>query len=209
MKTKKILIFIILSSFFFSCNFIGNNKPASPQKIDRAVQSALKWVEDHPASFADGNFLEISEAVVMFYVLYTQSDSRPKEYFLEQIKKRLHLLASNPNYKITPQDYTIFLAISYIMKKLNLTILDYDTVIKEIMLNDPLLYPPYHITTCIWNHVFLERLGYTPENSFEDLINQSTFSKEIMHRQLLQAVQERFDERRIDQIGLTIYNITH
>ncbi|MGA1867192.1 MAG: DUF6895 family protein [bacterium] len=211
MKTNKICILIIVVSFIlFSCNSISNKStPPAPEKVEKAIQNALQWIENHPESFTDGQFLEISEGIVMFYVLYKHCKSRPHAYFREQIQKRLELLASNPAYKITPQDYTIFLAISYIMKKLDLPLLDYDTIIKEVMLEDPLLYPSYHITTCIWNHVFLERLGYTPQNSFDELISQSTFSKEFIYRRLLKALQGKFDKRSIDHIGLTIYNITH
>jgi len=206
----KLLLLIILSMILSSCNLMeSRNKPVTQEMIDNSVQRAVKWIETHPANFMDGQFLEIGEAVVMFYVLYKYCDTHPKTYYLEQIKKRLLLLASKPDYKVSPQEYTIFTAMSYIMNELNLPILEYNKIIKEVLLNDPLLYPPYHITTSIWNHIFLEALGYKPQKSFEELIKESTLFKEIIHRQVMQATQAKFDKRRIDQISLTIYNITH
>jgi len=212
---KKIIILVILliiTLSTFSCNSIlDRNKPAPQEKVNRTIDNALKWVDKHPANFTDGQFLEISESILMFYLLYTHNRIQPegKSYYLEQIKRRLKLLASKPDYKIGHQEYTIFLAIASVMKKLDLDIIDYNKIIKETLLDDPDLYPSQHITTCIWNSLYLNRLGYKPNKSTKKFIEKSTLSKEIKFRLLTKETKNKANKAILEQIRLSMYDITH
>lgn len=206
-----LLISLLIMIITPSCNFIiDKNKPATQEKIDKTIENTLKWVDEHPASFTDGHYLEICESVIMFYLLYAHNNQPEKKaYYLEQIKKRLDLLASKPDYKVGQQEYTIFLAIASVMKKLDLYIIDYNTIIKDTLLKDPNLYPSKHITTCIWNYLYLDRLGYKPNKSIEEFLEQSNLSKEIRFRLLMQATKDKLNKAIIENMRLTTYDITH
>lgn len=202
-------IFLSLSLFIISCQQVKSSN-TEKDNIEKTIDAALVWIYGHPVHFAlDLAFVEISEEIIAFYILSNNSKSpSQKDNYIREIQKRYDLIASKKDLKLNSREYTMLLAIAFIKEKLGLETLDFRKIIEEQLLSDPLLYPP-HITTSIWNTVYLERLGYNPPKALGDLMPLSTLSKEVRQKLLLQHVKAQFDPMYIDPISITIYDMTH
>ncbi|MBN2374516.1 hypothetical protein JXL19_12085 [bacterium] len=197
---------IIISFSVFSCN-----KSESPgSNISNTIHKALSWVYGRPANFIEGGFIEMAEEIITFYILGNNAkDASKKSSYIKQIEKRLDFIASRKDFKVYHQEYTMFLALAFISEKLGLKSIDFRKIIEDQLISDPFLYPSYHITTHIWNTVYMERLGYNPPKSLEYLMPKSTLSMEIRQKLLFQHVNARPDPLYIDPISITIYDMTH
>ena len=179
-------------------------------RTEKTIDNALMWIYGNPVYFAmDLAFVEISEEIITFYILSSHAKSPEQRHdYISEIQKRYDLIASKKDLHLNSREYTMLLAIAYIKEKLGLETLDFKKIIDEQLLPDPLLYPP-HITTTIWNTVYLERLGYNPPKALVNLMPMSTLYKELHERLLLQHVKAQFDPMYIDPISITTYDITH
>ena len=210
-KYRKITVgfFILLFSVVIISCQQGKSSNGSKSKTERTIQNALSWVYGHPAHFAEGSFIEISEEIITFYMLHRNSeDPAEKDDYMRQIQKRFDLVASKKDFHVQPPEFTMFLVIASISEKLGLKVMDFRKTIEAQMLSDPLLYPP-HITSNIWNTVYLERMGYNPPRSLGELIPHSTLAREVRQRLLYQHVAAQFDPMFIDPISITTYDMTH
>lgn len=210
-KCWKIIVWFIvllLSLFLTSCQQRTSSDDRKTD-TDRTIAKALSWVCGHPAHFADGGFIEISEEIITFYILSNHSEYKPKKnIYMREIEKRLDLIASKKDFKLQPPEYALFLVIAKISEKLGLKILNFKKIIEDQLLSDPLLYPP-HVTTRIWNTLYLERLGYTTPMDLDYWVSNSTLSKEVHQQLLLQYVKAQFDPRYSETISMAIYDIAH
>lgn len=200
----------IIILFFCSCFLACNRNLSREDKINNTIKKALAWVYLSPANFVDGGFIEISEEIITFYILSNHTDSPDnKRAYSKQIEERIKLIKSVKDYYPKPPEYTMFLAVASIAEKLGINVYDFRKIIKEKIVSDPQTYPPMHITTNIWNTVFLERMGYSPPRALSGLLQQSTLSHEAKRQLLYRATYGPVDDMMIDQIAITIYNITH
>jgi hypothetical protein len=202
-------IVLSISLFIISCQ-PGKSSNSKKNNTEKTIDRALFWVYGHPVYFAlDLAFVEISEEIIAFYILSNHSKSpSQKDNYIREIQKRYDLIASKKDLKLNSREYTMLLSIAYIKEKLGLETLDFKKIIEEQLLSDPLLYPP-HITTGIWNTVYLERLGYNPPKALENLMSLSTLSKEVRQQLLFKHVKSHFDPMYIDPISITTYDMTH
>jgi hypothetical protein len=214
-NTSRWLIILLIAPFFISClkvektyrtaKSIETEKHVNKQAIDKSYS----WIERHPASFIDGGFVEISEELITFYILsnHTEDISQKKCYF-KQIQKRVDLIATKKDFKVQPGEYTMLLAVAAITEKLKITSMDFRKVIEEQLISDPFFYHQ-HITSTIWNTVYLERLGYNPTKGLEELLPQGILSQEVQKRLLFQLVNSPLNPTYINPMTLTIYYMTH
>lgn len=191
----------------------GKSPDSKKENIKKSIDMALSWVNKHPASFTDGMLIEILEEIITFYILSNYADKYKKDpskksYYIREIKKRLELIASKKDFKIQPVEYTVFLAVAAITEKLGLDTVDFKKIIGDQIMTDPHLYSQ-HITSQIWNTIYLERLGYMPPKSLEELLPQSTLFLEVHQKMVFQHIRAQFDPRYIDLIATTIYFMTH
>lgn len=204
----KLVVFVMAATLLFSCHR-GKSSESRKGTIKESINKAVLWVNTHPAHFNDGMFIEISEEIIVFYIIYKHSEDQAKKgECVREIEKRLKLIQSKKDFRVQPQEYTMFLCIAHISKKLGLEGIDFRKTIENQILSDPLLYPP-HITTSIWNTVYLERLGYNPSKTLEEILPQSTLSNELHQRLLFQSVKAQFDPMYVDVIAITVYDVTH
>lgn len=207
-KIEYVFIVLIAGLMILSCQ---NGKSIGGKKgsAERTVQRALSWVYGHPAHFADGAFIELSEEIIMFYILSNNTDDPlQKNSYIREIQKRLELIKSKNDFRLQPPEYTMFLAIASISEKLGLKTIDFRKTIELEMLSNPMAFPP-HITTNIWNTVFLERMGYNPSHSLNEIMPNSTLAREVRQRLLFRHVKAPFDQMYLDPISITTYDITH
>jgi len=198
-------IVILASLSILSCTRGTAGKDAS----ERALNNALSWVYTHPAHFADGAFIEISEEIIAFYIVHRNNqDPSLKKGYTREIQKRFELISSKNDFIPQPPEYTMFLAIASIAEKMGLQTIDFRKIIEHLILTNPFLYPP-HVTTNIWNTVFLERMGYNPPKGLDEIMSKSTLVKEVQQQLLYQHVKGQFDPMYIDPISITTYDITH
>ncbi|MEW5802006.1 MAG: hypothetical protein AB1847_07865 [bacterium] len=203
-----VILAISLTSLITSCQR-GGSSNSQKGKAKEPVQKALSWVLKHPASFNDGALIEISEEILAFHILYRYTqDGSEKDNYLKEIKKRLDLIASNHNLKVQPTEYTMVLAITEIAEKLGLQTPELKKIIEGQIISDPLLYPS-HITSCIWNTVYLKRLGYNPPKTLEELMTKSTLSQEVSQGLVLQYTSAQFNPMYVDPVATTVYDLTH
>ena len=204
---KWVFLFMI-ALLLLSCHR-GKSSDSREDTIKESISKAVSWVNEHPATFNDGMFIEISEEIIAFYIIYLHTEDQAKKNdCVREIEKRLNVIKSRKNFRVQPQEYTMFLCIAHISKKLGLTVIDFRETIENQILSDPLLYPP-HVTTSVWNTVYLERLGYNPSKTLKEILPQSTLSKEIQQKLLFQSAKAQFDPRYVDLIAITIYDVTH
>ena len=202
---------LLITSLSLSCLSCHREKSSDFEKdrIRETAQRAVSWVYKHPASFIDGTFIEISEEIITFYLLRNyENDPAQKAEYVKEIQKRMELIASQKDFQVKPQEYTMFLAVTDIGEKLGMDTMNFRKVIQGKITSDPLTYPP-HMTTNIWNTVYLERLGYNPPKDIEKLMPLSTISKELNQRLLVQYTVAQYDASYIDPISITIYDLTH
>ncbi len=199
------LLIILLLSSSLSCQ-----RKKQTDIDQKAIEKALSWVQQYPASFDDGRFVEISEEIITFYLQkkYTD-DQREKEHYLEEIKRRIETIAANKEFSVQPLEYTMYLCIAAISEKCGLnSSMDFKKTIENQIIPNPQLYPP-HITTCIWNTVYLERLGFKPPKTLEEFLPLSTLATESNQKLLYEYTQAKFDQMYVDPMSITIYDITH
>ncbi len=202
------IIILIVISCIFSCN-LNNSAQSKKDKINKTIQKALGWIYGHPANFAAGGFIEIAEEIITFYILSNHPDTPSmKQKYLREIEKRLDLINSMTDFKVKPQEYRMFLVLALISERLGFKDYDFKKIIEDKILSDPLVYPP-HITTNIWNTLYLERLGYNPRNTMKKLLPQSTLSKEVQEKLLFKHTNSTANPMFIDPISITIFDITH
>jgi len=187
----------------------GGSPDSKKGEASEPVHKALAWVSQHPANFQDGMFVEIAEEILTFYLLnrYTKDQSK-KDNYLKEIKNRLDLIASNHELKAQPNEYTMFLAITEAAQKLGLNVPELKKIIESQLIPDPLLYPS-HMTSRIWNTVYLKRLGYTPSATLEESMPQSTLTQEVNQKLLSQYTKAKFNPMYVDPMATTIYDMTH
>ncbi|MGA1863775.1 MAG: DUF6895 family protein [bacterium] len=202
-------IILSLSLFVISCQQ-GKSSDTKKDVNEEAIDNALMWIYGHPVLFSmELAFVEVSEEIIAFYILNKNAKSPlQKDNYLREIQKRYDFIASKKDLKLNSREYTMLFAIAYIKEKLGIETLDFRKIIEEQALSDPLLFPP-HITTTIWNTVYLERLGYNPPKALGDLMPSSTLSREVSERLLMRHVTSPFDPMFIDPISITIYDMTH
>lgn len=187
----------------------GGSPDSEKGGASEPVRKALAWVSQHPANFHDGMFVEIAEEIVTFYILnrYTKDQSE-KDHYLKEIKNRLDLIASNREIRAQSNEYTMFLAITEVAQKLGLKVPELKKIIESQLIPNPLLYPS-HMTSRIWNTVYLKRLGYTPSATLEESMPQSTLAQEVNQKLLLQYTKAKFNQMYVDPMATTIYDMTH
>lgn len=202
-------IVLSLSLFIISCQK-GKSSDTQKDITEETIDNALMWIYGHPILFTmDLAFVEVSEEIIAFYILSENAKSpSQKDDYLRELQKRYDFIESKKDLKLNSREYTMLFAIAYIKEKLGLKTLDFRKIIEDQVLSDPLLYPP-HITTSIWNTVYLERLGYNPPKALKDFMPLSTLSRELRERLLLQHIRSQFDPMLIDPIAITIYDMTH
>ncbi|MGA1844075.1 MAG: DUF6895 family protein [bacterium] len=208
-------VIILVSLTIISCAK-GTSKNTGKAAVDRAIGNALSWVYTHPAHFAEYSpeipfspFVEISEEIITFYILHRDAQEPSlKNSYTREIQKRLELIASKDDFTPQPPDFTMLLAIASISEKMGLHIIDFRTIIEQRLLSSPLLYPP-HVTTSIWNTVYLERMGFNPRRGLDEIMSKSTLVREVQQRLLYQHVKGQFDPMYIDPVSITTYDITH
>lgn len=203
---SKLIIILLITLFIGSCrqNMLQDSGKGA---INKSINNALSWVYGHPANFAVGGFIEIAEEIITFYILSNNTeDPLQSKTFIREIEKRLKLIKSNKEFKVQPQEFTMFLAVAAITGKLGLQTIDFNKIMEDQILSNPLLYPS-HITTRIWNTVYLERLGYNPPQALRELLPQSTLSKEVRQRLLFQHVSGPTDPIFLEPISITIFDL--
>ncbi|MGA1871101.1 MAG: DUF6895 family protein [bacterium] len=202
------LIVLLLSLFLTSCQQRTSSE-VRKSHIDKTIARALSWVYGHPAHFAEGGFIEIAEEIITFYILNNHSDYKSKSNrYMKEIQKRLELIASKKDFKIQPPEYSFFLVIAHISEKLGLKPLNYKKIIEDQLLSDPLLYPP-HVTSRIWNMLYLERLGYTIPLDFNYWVSNCTLYQELHQKLLFRYVKGQFDPGYAQTISMALYDIAH
>ncbi|MGA1842242.1 MAG: DUF6895 family protein [bacterium] len=202
-------IIFSLSLFIISCQQ-GKSSDTKKDITEETIDNSLVWIYGHPVLFSmELAFVEVSEEIIAFYILNRNAKSpSQKDNYLRELQKRYDFIESKKDLKLNSREYTMLFAIAYIKEKLGIETLDFRKIIEEQVLSDPLLYPP-HITTSIWNTLYLERLGYNPPKALGDLMPSSTLSREVRERLLLRHVRAQFDPMFIDPISITIYDMTH
>jgi len=202
-------IILLITSSIISCQKKGSTASKKEEEANEPVRKALGWVSAHPANFHDGMFIEISEEILAFYVLnrYTKDQSE-KDNYLKEIKKRFDLIASNRELKAQSNEYTMVLAITEVAQKLGLDVPELKKIIETQLIPDPLLFPS-HITSRIWDTVYLKRLGYTPAATLEESMPLSTLSQEVNQKLLFQYTKAQFNPMYVDPMATTIYDMTH
>jgi len=204
----KWIILLLVAPLCISCHR-GKSSDLRKDRIKESINKAVSWVNEHPADFNDGKFIEIAEEIITFYIIYNNTeDPAKKNDCIREIEKRLNLIKSKEDFTVQSVEYTMFLCITYICEKLNLKGIDFRKIIENQIILDPRLYPA-HETTKVWNTAYLERLGYDPPRTLEEVLSQSTISKEIQQELLFQSARAQFDPRYVDVLAITTYDLTH
>jgi len=215
MSSVPLVSFMLIPLLIISCT-----APIKPQttaqtetnfekRRKEAIRSATSWIYEHPPNYTDGGLLEILEQIIALYILHNNTeDAQQKTECVNEIRKMLQFIASQEDFKVGPQEYTIFLTVTAITERLGIDVIDLRKVLEEQVISDPLLYSQ-NTTNAIWNTVYLERLGYSPSKVLEDLMPQSNLSQELNQRLLFHLVSGPINPAYINPMTITMYLITH
>ncbi|MGA1864789.1 MAG: DUF6895 family protein [bacterium] len=215
-KISGCLLFLFFSLLLISCQSAVNSHqkgeiPVSEKEdiYRQAINKGYLWLDLHPVGFEDGGCLAILEEIIAFHFLRNKTDDITlKNNYLDEIRKRMDLIALKEDFKVLPKEYTVFLTVTKIAERLGIHPAYFRKIVEDQLISSPLLYSE-NMTNNIWNTLYLERLGYDPPTDLEILMSQSIIRQELEKRFILQLVNSPINPDYVNPMTLTLYYLTH
>jgi hypothetical protein len=197
--------------------YYGPATRAESGTIDQAVTRAMAWIEANPASLSETGLLEVVEELIAFYVLNNHStDPAERAAYFVQVQKRQGLLvpynesnAKTRLYRDDPFAPVEYVLAAQIMKSFGMDTASYRVIIDD-MVSTPALLDSAPVSMQLWTHLYLQRLGYAPAVSIEDLVKRSTLATEPHTQALLRDLTaNRSAGYDAAPVVRALYDMTH
>ncbi|MGA1839320.1 MAG: DUF6895 family protein [bacterium] len=147
----------------------------------------MDWIFENTTDLTSTTASEIGEEIILFYQLFRRAQSQEARDFCRKfIDFRIkQIVDSGRLNNPTPGETTVFLNVTEIMLKLELSLFDYKSFINQKVLTNPEIFNPGFD---IWNVSILERLGFNPPAPLISLIPDSSIVEEFQSGNLIRLL---------------------